>query len=160
MVVMTKADPTKKRTPLEISFNKCSLNSKCYIVFRPANNSYCITILQNYTKNCCQFVVNSDLMCQKPLILLGFLVERFHCGEKRSINMEEEMNGDCRGMIKKLVLRPKYRYKKISALILILLLCFPKVEKSYILTCKKSAVRLNFNYGLTALLYNFFNYLK
>lgn len=73
------------------------------------------------------------------------------------------MNGDCRGMIKKLVLRPKYRYtgyKKISALILILLLCFPKVEKSYILTCKKSAVRLNFNYGLTALLYNFFNYLK
>lgn len=84
MVVMTKADPTKKRTPLEISFNKCSLNSKCYIVFRPANNSYCITILQNYTKNCCQFVVNSDLMCQKPLILLGFLVERFHCGEKHA----------------------------------------------------------------------------
>ena len=78
---MTKADPTKKRTPLEISFNKCSLNSKCYIVFRPANNSYCITILQNYTKNCCQFVVNSDLMCQKPLILLGFLVERLHCRE-------------------------------------------------------------------------------
>ena len=81
MVVMTKADPTKKRTPLEISFNKCSLNSKCYIVFRPANNSYCITILQNYTKNCCQFVVNSDLMCQKPLILLGFFVERLHCGD-------------------------------------------------------------------------------
>ena len=85
MVVMTKADPTKKRTPLEISFNKCSLNSKCYIVFRPANNSYCITILQNYTKNCCQFVVNSDLMCQKPLILLGFLVERLHCGEQQHI---------------------------------------------------------------------------
>ena len=85
MVVMTKADPTKKRTPLEISFNKCSLNSKCYIVFRPANNSYCITILQNYTKNCCQFVVNSDLMCQKPLILLGFLVERFHCREQQDV---------------------------------------------------------------------------
>ena len=84
MVVMTKADPTKKRTPLEISFNKCSLNSKCYIVFRPANNSYCITILQNYTKNCCQFVVNSDLMCQKPLILLGFFVERLHCGDTKN----------------------------------------------------------------------------
>ena len=83
---MTKADPTKKRTPLEISFNKCSLNSKCYIVFRPANNSYCITILQNYTKNCCQFVVNSDLMCQKPLILLGFLVERLHCREEENIS--------------------------------------------------------------------------
>ena len=71
----------KKRTPSEITFKKCSLYSKYCIVFYPYNNSFCFTILQNYMKNCCQFVVNSDLRCRKPLILLDFLVQRLHCGE-------------------------------------------------------------------------------
>ena len=35
-------------------------------------------------KNCCQFVVNSDLRCRKPLILLDFLVQRLHCGEQHA----------------------------------------------------------------------------
>ena len=50
-------------------------------MFYPVNYSYCVTILQIDTKNCCQFVVNSDLGCRKPLILLGFLVQRLHRGE-------------------------------------------------------------------------------
>ena len=79
---MTKANPTKKREHLlKFLSKKCSLHSKCYIVFYPVNYSYCVTILQIDTKNCCQFVVNSDLGCRKPLILLGFLVQRLHCRE-------------------------------------------------------------------------------
>ena len=84
LAVMTKANPTKKREHLlKFLSKKCSLHSKCYIVFYPVNYSYCVTILQIDTKNCCQFVVNSDLGCRKPLILLGFLVQRLHCGDER-----------------------------------------------------------------------------
>ena len=83
LAVMTKANPTKKREHLlKFLSKKCSLHSKCYIVFYPVNYSYCVTILQIDTKNCCQFVVNSDLGCRKPLILLGFLVQRLHCGDE------------------------------------------------------------------------------
>ena len=76
-----KSRPNKKENTSWISFKKCSLYSKYCIVFYPSNNSFCITILQNHMKNCCQFVVNSDLRCRNPLILLDFLVQRLHCGE-------------------------------------------------------------------------------
>ncbi len=80
---MTKADSTNKREHfMKFLSKKCSLNSKCYIVFYPINYSSCVIILHNNMKNCCQFVVNSDLMCRKPLILLGFLVEWLHRRKK------------------------------------------------------------------------------
>ena len=96
LAVMTKANPTKKREHLlKFLSKKCSLHSKCYIVFYPVNYSYCVTILQIDTKNCCQFVVNSDLGCRKPLILLGFLVQRLHCGDS-------DRNPELSGIIKHL----------------------------------------------------------
>ena len=88
-----KSRPNKKENTSWISFKKCSLYSKYCIVFYPYNNSFCFTILQNYMKNCCQFVVNSDLRCRNPLILLVFLVQRLHCGDS-------DRNPELSGIIK------------------------------------------------------------
>lgn len=63
---MTETAPNEKRTPSEISFKKCSLDSKCCIAYLLFNYSSCVAILRFRKKNCCQFVVNSDLKCRKP----------------------------------------------------------------------------------------------